>query len=243
MNPTSLPSCDCPRTRHNHGSRDMYLVHGCRCTPCRQDTREYTQSARTLRALGKFNNHRMDPGPVRDHIRMLKRHRMTAEQIANLSGVSRNCVDVICTGKSRATGKRLKYVFEPTYKAIMAVQPTDYMVRPGNSKVPAIGTRRRLQALMACGYSVQNIANHFGVRKRTVQTYMERELVNVATARKVRDLYDQLWNVPPPEDTPVQAQVASRLRNLAAKHGWQPPMAWDDDRIDDPSYHPTGIRS
>lgn len=241
MTLTSLPSCDCPRAKHDHGSRDMYLIHGCRCDDCKEDTRSYRQASDTLRALGKFKNHRMNPAPARKHIRMLKSHKMTASQIGELAGVSRNCIDSIYHGSSRRTGKPITYIFQPTYEAIMAVKPTSILERPSTSKVPAAGTRRRIQALMACGYSGKSIADHLDVTKRTIQTYMERESVTVETARKVRDLYEQLWDVPPPADTPIQAQVASRLRNLAADHGWPPPLAWDDDTIDNPNARPKGL--
>ena len=59
-----------------------------------------------------------------------------------------------------------------------------------------------------------------------------REQVAVATAQLVRELYDELAMVTGP---------SQRARTLAAKHGWAPPLAWDDETIDDPAARPHGV--
>jgi hypothetical protein len=68
------------------------------------------------------------------------------------------------------------------------------------------------------------------------------EHVRAGTARAVCALYDELWDQPPPEGTHRDKIAASRARNRAAAHGWPPPLAWDDDTIDDPDVvpNPTG---
>lgn len=54
----------------------------------------------------------------------------------------------------------------------------------------------------------------------------------------VRGLYEQMWDQGPPERTPGERAAASAARHRAAREGWPPPMALDDDRLDDPSYRP-----
>ena len=56
-----------------------------------------------------------------------------------------------------------------------------------------------------------------------------------ATARAVEDLYDRAWQ------GPRRPSTASRRRAVTA--GWAPPLAWDDDTIDDPAASPAGVRS
>ncbi|MET4143898.1 hypothetical protein [Arthrobacter sp. UYCo732] len=38
-----LPICDCPRTRHEHGTRIMYNKHLCKCPACTKANRDYTR--------------------------------------------------------------------------------------------------------------------------------------------------------------------------------------------------------
>jgi hypothetical protein len=53
-----------------------------------------------------------------------------------------------------------------------------------------------------------------------------------------RDLYDQLWDQPPPQATRGQRISAAKARAHAARHHWPPPLAWDDDTIDQPGTQP-----
>ena len=53
--------------------------------------------------------------------------------------------------------------------------------------------------------------------------------MHAATARKVADLYDQLWDQP---------GNRAKSINLARARGWALPLAWDDDEIDDPAATP-----
>lgn len=62
--------------------------------------------------------------------------------------------------------------------------------------------------------------------------------VTVATRDAVRALYDELWDAIPPAAAWRERQATSRARGLAARYGWAPPMAWDDETIDDPAAVP-----
>ena len=59
----------------------------------------------------------------------------------------------------------------------------------------------------------------------------------VSTERAARTLYERLWNTDPREHG-VSLHSYNRARRHAATHGWAPPAAWDDDRLDDPAAHP-----
>lgn len=97
------------------------------------------------------------------------------------------------------------------------------------------GTRRRLQALTVMGWSPPELALRLGMNEQSVL-----RLRNSSTARRVlpatygavRDLYDQLWNRRSP------GLHSQRLTNLALRKGWHPPLAWDDDEIDNPAAKP-----
>ena len=113
----------------------------------------------------------------------------------------------------------------------------------GQVNQPACGTQRRLQALMVLGWSLVELGERLG-RTRSGMTDLLRQVEHVqwATHTAVRDLYDELWNTRPPEDTADQRRAATRARRRAQREGWALPMAWDDDRgphgIDNPHAKP-----
>lgn len=94
-------------------------------------------------------------------------------------------------------------------------------------RVDATGTARRLQALVALGYSV----NHIGELLDRTPVWVSQLLnhhrvkVNGDTAHNIAELYDRLSMTPGP---------SQQARNRAIRKGWMPPLAWDEGSIDDP---------
>jgi len=108
-----------------------------------------------------------------------------------------------------------------------------------NARQDATGTRRRLQALMRCGYSLPALAVRLGCTRQELRVKLhDRGSVTGKTARAVAVLYDELWDQPPPERTHFEKISVSRTRAYARKHGFPPPLAWDDDTIDNPGAGP-----
>lgn len=100
----------------------------------------------------------------------------------------------------------------------------------------SIGTSRRLRALIAMGYSQAHLAQLLDTHQSWVSklVYNPRQRVNADTATKVVALYDRISMTPGPSD---------RARSSARRRRWAPPLAWDDDTIDDPNASPClGIR-
>lgn len=110
-----------------------------------------------------------------------------------------------------------------------------YLARLDSLMVDATGTARRIRALQAIGwplYHLDRALGHGDGNPRTsnyVHNLCHRERVRASTAAKVARIYDQLSGTPGPSE---------RVRNLARKRGWAPPLAWDD--IDDPDEAPVG---
>lgn len=100
-------------------------------------------------------------------------------------------------------------------------------------RIDSTGTARRLQALVAIGYAQSYLWDRItGDAKRQNMAYVirqQRPTVNAETARKVAELYDELSMTPGPSE---------RARRKAAYYGWAPPLAWDEDDIDNPEAHP-----
>jgi len=106
-----------------------------------------------------------------------------------------------------------------------------YRYLHGPRKVSPVGTRRRVQALVAIGHTMKDLAAALDppISDTALQKVMKREFVYREKAAQIAALYDQLWETP-------GGSVKSRRRAL--KFGWLPPMAWDDERLDDPDYVP-----
>ena len=105
----------------------------------------------------------------------------------------------------------------------------------GNLHIPAIGTARRAQALNALGHTWRDIAEHMGVKFQVVQQLARyRKYVTRETEQKIAEIYDRMSMT-----LPVQDAVHKKARTLAIEKGWLPPLAWDDDDIDDPAGLPS----
>jgi hypothetical protein len=88
--------------------------------------------------------------------------------------------------------------------------------------IDATGTIRRIRALMALGWRYSDIdvrAGHAASRATWAHNLVTQERVHIDTAEQVARIYDELSMKPGP---------SVRLRNLALKRGWAPPLAWDD---------------
>jgi len=103
----------------------------------------------------------------------------------------------------------------------------------GSTTTDITGTRRRLRALAAIGWHSDAISEITGIHPKQIQEYTSansrRHVVYVSTARIVEDVYDKLSMTHGPS-------VITTSR--AKAKGWAPPLAWDDDELDDPEARP-----
>lgn len=108
-------------------------------------------------------------------------------------------------------------------------------------RVPGIGTARRVQALVALGWSFHQIAARIGVVHDLPGRWARAggSFVMRRTADRVDAVFRELCMTPPPENTIRLQREATYARTLARKRGWVTALAWDD--IDDPDEQPAGI--
>lgn len=98
--------------------------------------------------------------------------------------------------------------------------------------IDSTGTIRRIRALMAIGWrycDIDQAAGYDATRATWAHNLTTQKRVHIDTAEKVARIYDDMCMTPGP---------SQRLKNLAVKRGWAPPLAWDDDTIDDPDELP-----
>jgi hypothetical protein len=105
------------------------------------------------------------------------------------------------------------------------------VMHEGPLLIDATGTVRRIQALRRLGYPLSHIAPLLGVTKQRVNQIgtQARTRVHRDMAVRVAGVYDRLSMTLGPDD---------RARRHAEAQGWPPPLAWDDDEIDDPRARP-----
>lgn len=166
-----------------------------------------------------------DATPARIHIEQLHMEGASYRAIADAAGLS---VQAIC--RIRDGQKTLR---KPTAKAIIAVRYEDLFDRDRADKfVPKIGACRRIRALMAIGHRAQDIAAAVpGLNWHNVHNVLNQpgQWITHQRYQQIVTAYDALWSTPG-----TSRHVLSR----AAVAGWAPPLAWDDDTIDDPNAYP-----
>lgn len=111
----------------------------------------------------------------------------------------------------------------------------EYLAQTGRPlRVSALGTHRRIRALMALGYGLPRLAAELGIATGNLSKKFTQPYVQRATHERVAELYERLAMAPLPT-----GWSAERTRNIGRARHWPSPMAWDD--IDtDPTPH--GLR-
>lgn len=226
--------CECKRAKHVHGTRTAYVVDKCRCREC-TDASAHEQSARNrLQAYGRYDSGRVDAQPVREHIAMLMEYGVGLKRIAALAGVSNSTLGKILYGDRPRNMPPRARVEKHVADGVLAVHPTIETL--GRTvTVDATGTRRRIQALVTIGWSQSRIGHRLGMEPGNFNRTIKSARVNADTARKTRALYEELWNQPQTGTDQRSKISVARAKNYAKAHGWVPPLAWDDETIDDPA--------
>ena len=107
-----------------------------------------------------------------------------------------------------------------------------------SGRVSPVGTQRRLQALVAKGYTWSHLDRWMGNRMSEKFGSGRLQYVFPSTAAKVTALYDALADVEPPQTTPTERGAVTKAQNLARRKGWPGPDAWFGADIDDPDERP-----
>lgn len=208
-------------TKHQPGNATCYQACSCRCDDCRRGQSRYRSR---LAHLGKLT---VDASMARAHLARMLACGMAITEVARLTGCSASDLRKIVDG--RRTRLRAS-----TAVKILAGRPRS----PEVGYRPICGVQRRIQALMALGWTCEQIGAAAGHSRGWASELLRQEgSVTVATLRAVSAVYDLLWDQAPPDSI-----GARRARAKAARSGWPPPLAWDDDKIDNPARRPCGVR-
>ncbi|WVX89124.1 helix-turn-helix DNA binding domain protein [Gordonia phage Hibiscus] len=190
--------------------------------------RHYMAHMTRQQAYGRWESTYIDAQPTREHVERLRAAGMGTRTIAQTAGVSRTILQCLIHGKPR-NGHReppSKRISKRNAEKLLAV-PVPDDIRDQSGNVDALGTRRRLQALIAYGYSQRDISRRLGYATDNLSSIVNGDLTSVkpSTRERVARLFSQLQMTPGP---------CSRSRNRGRENRWPLPLDWDEDHIDDP---------
>lgn len=160
--------------------------------------------------------------PVLERVRALREIGWSLHGIAKATGVAVQVLHLVEKGEKTM-------VHRDTEQAIMKVRAKDIFkcVKP-EAMVPIIGARRRLQALLSIGWRHTDIAPLVGFATSNLTLPQTHSITRTKHDAMVR-VYDELWDKPGPSRVTIERAVRA---------GYLPPLAWDDDTIDDPTHSP-----
>jgi hypothetical protein len=114
-----------------------------------------------------------------------------------------------------------------TERAVLSVPLVRY--RSPREFLPAVGLRRRYEALAWMGWPLRETAGRAGRTMVSFYEVMRRGTVTLSYLEGYAAVYDELNSKEGP---------SKRLRVIAKTRGFHPPAAWDDRDIDDPKAQP-----
>lgn len=211
---------------HQHGTYACYTLDACRCPACAHAVRDYEQNRVRQQAYGRWDN-LVDADPARNHVRRLMAAGMGLKRVGAAADVSTGVMWKLLYGRPNAAGQRT-----PSRRITKAVEARLLAVEldlADGAMVPNTDTARRLQALVAIGWSMSKLGLRLGVLPGNFNSVVtgKRPMVTVVTAKAVHDLYLELADQQPPEDNQRDRIAASRARRHAATHGWIPPLRFN----------------
>lgn len=159
------------------------------------------------------------------HVQSLTVQGVSVRSIAEAAGTDASTISEL----NRGIKKSITHAREAK---ILAVTPEAIFERPNpEGFVLNIGGRRRIQALLYMGWRHKDMTEWFGFSSALVLS----QVGNWISRRKhdaIKAAYDQHWN---------QQGPSAKTTRLAIKAGYAPPLAWDEDEIDDPEAIPAGV--
>lgn len=218
----------------SHGSEKAWLF-GCRCRPCdnaRCNARRQRSKLRKINGTHVPRNETFIPlDTARKHlIQLLDRHPGTGlVDVARILKVPKSSLSTIVHDTKRTR------VHRDLHYKIMSVKRLKKVEISGYSYVDSTGTRRRLQALIWCGYSMGHLAREIGVNHSTIVHIVNPKNPCKRVQVRVRDTVTEFYQEAILRDHPV-GRYADRARKYAKEKGFFPPGAWGP--IDDPNYKP-----
>ncbi len=183
--------------------------------------------------IARFRGRATSPMPVelvRDRVLMLRAAGVSARALAQASGCSATLVRDIESARFATVQRAIALrILQVRFDSLIAAR-----TRPAD-RVPATGTIRRVQALLALGHTHAQItaAGGPGWKSQWVTQDVSRGWTFLRCHEAACAAYAALSAVP---------GASARTRARAAAAGYLPPLCWDDEDLDDPYAPPAAAR-
>jgi hypothetical protein len=221
--------CHHKETTHQHGTHACYVLDRCKCLPCAKANSDYEAARARRNAYGRSNL--VSAAPARAHVLHLMDQGMGLKRIIAVGGLSSGQLWKLLYGKRKADGSRTpsKRIRRDTEQRILAIQ----LDLADGARVDGTDAVRRLQSLVALGWSMAKLADRLGILGSNFTPIIHgRRQLTVATATAANALFDELSMTLPPNQTHRDKIAFSRARNYAAAAGWVPPLELEDLVVD-----------
>lgn len=214
---------------HDHGTLGAYRRDRCRCGPCRAANRDAQRRRRRAIAYGQWQPF-VDAEPIRAHVTQLAAAGLSLRRIAELSGVSRGCIDALMRGKP-ARGRA------PSHRIRAATAARLLLVTPYS------GQPRRPHRTHECSCGAPTPSGTHRPRlvdvanRRAASLHPQPHLTppdprghHRGTDRQIQDLHARLSSKPPYPTTAREQSSLDAARRYATQRGWHPPPTSLPDR-------------
>lgn len=210
--PLICAKCGGPATRLRRGQ----------CNPC------YKAWHKEASSNGVYQSNRVDIQPIQEHLAALIALDLTPQMIAKQAGIDPRRVTQIISGIGER-GTPRAYTARHIADAILSLPVA------GAGITKALGTIRRLQALVTIGYPLFELAHRLRADEAELERIVLRRptVVDVELADNVKALYATLHVIAGPNDD---------ARKWGRRMHWASTFAWDDlAALDDPNAKPEGV--
>lgn len=196
-----------------HPSEAAYAA-GCKCDPCMR-RRMRVRKRHHIRAAQGAVMVQVDTEPLEQWVA----EGFGVDLLSAVLGVSDNTITGLMAG-GRTDREKAARVRALTRQEILALAPD-------RCHVPTVGARRRVHALMRIGWPHLDIAGGNRSTMRLIQAVCAAEgrYVLAGTHRLISSRFDALG---------MDVGPSAIVRRIAERRGYPPPLAWDEDEIDDP---------
>lgn len=228
------------REAPNHDTTTCFTKYKCRRPACVERYNANERERNRLKKQGTYQRF-ADAAPVREHVLQLIAAGATPHGIARQSGASDTTVRGLLPRQSSRRHAPLRHrILAENAAMLLALTPDDVIPR----FTPALGTVRRIQALVANGWPMIRLGAHVGLYPTYVGDLVDRAArgetrVRGTTALAVACGYDMVRDWKPTRHG-INKAAAAYARDFARGRDWPPTRYWDQfpGALDDPHFLP-----
>ncbi|MGW8358862.1 hypothetical protein [Streptomyces wedmorensis] len=177
----------------------------------------------------------MELRPVIDHLRalQLRYDRASCAFIARTAGVNPS---TLASALLDHTRDPLRGIHTAVGRRILALDELPPPACPRRIQITNTGLLRRLHALCAAGWTLKDIGAAGNISAKTLTAFATTPCPRSTPTLRgaILAAWEQLAHQPGPSPA---------ARRRAQSKSWAPPLAWDNETIDDPATSPSGIRN